>query len=123
MKLLSLRAENFRCVRKASVQFGPGLNVLYGPNDLGKSSLAEAIRAVLLLQASSREYEGFLNWNGTGHPHVELVFESEPQRIWRVRKDTTWAKIGLRYDSWATSLNRTRLAIRTTAIRPWTRSG
>ncbi|HLK65075.1 MAG TPA: AAA family ATPase [Bryobacteraceae bacterium] len=86
MKLISLSVEHFRCIRKALVEFGPGLNVLHGPNDLGKSSLAAAIRAVLLLQASSREHEEFVNWNGSGVPHVELIFESEPQRIWRVRK-------------------------------------
>ena len=86
MKLLSLSVEHFRGVRKATIEFGPGLNVLHGPNDLGKSSLAAAIRAALLLQASSREHEEFLNWHGTGAPHVELAFESEPQRIWRVRK-------------------------------------
>jgi hypothetical protein len=86
MKLLSLAVEHFRCVRKARIAFGPGLNVLYGPNDLGKSSLAYAVRAALLLQASSKEHEEFVNWDGSGDPHVELVFESEPQRIWRVRK-------------------------------------
>ncbi|MGO9263228.1 MAG: hypothetical protein ACLQU1_44155 [Bryobacteraceae bacterium] len=31
--------------RKAAIEFGAGLNVLYGPNDLGESSLAAAIRA------------------------------------------------------------------------------
>ncbi len=86
MKLLSLKVEHFRCVQSAAIEFGPGLNVLHGPNDLGKSSLAAAIRAALLLQAGSREYEEFVNWNGSGIPHVELAFESEPQRIWRVRK-------------------------------------
>ncbi len=86
MKLLSLTVEHFRSIRKASIEFGPGLNVLHGPNDLGKSSLAAAIRAALLLQASSREHEEFVNWSGSGVPHVELTFESEPQRIWRVRK-------------------------------------
>ena len=86
MKLLSLKVEHFRCVRKARIAFGPGLNVLHGPNDLGKSSLAHAVRAALLLQASSREHEEFVNWDGSGDPHVELVLESEPQRIWRVRK-------------------------------------
>jgi DNA repair exonuclease SbcCD ATPase subunit len=86
VRLLSLTVEHFRCVRKAQLRFGPGLNVLYGPNDLGKSSVAEAIRAALLLQASSRDHEAFLDWAGGGDPHVELVFESEPQRIWRVRK-------------------------------------
>jgi DNA repair exonuclease SbcCD ATPase subunit len=86
VKLLSLRVEHFRCVRKAKLEFGPGLNVLYGPNDLGKSSLAAAIRAALLLQSSSKDYEEFLNWGGTGDPQVELVIETEPQRIWRIRK-------------------------------------
>ncbi len=86
MKLLSLSVEHFRCVRRARVDFAPGLNVLFGPNDLGKSSLAHAIRAVLLLQHNAKEHEKFVNWSGSGEPHVELVFESEPQRIWRVRK-------------------------------------
>jgi DNA repair exonuclease SbcCD ATPase subunit len=86
VRLLSLAVEHFRGVRKAAIEFGPGLNVLHGPNDLGKSSLASAIRAALLMQASSSEYKEFVNWQGTGSPHVNLVFESEPQRIWRVRK-------------------------------------
>jgi DNA repair exonuclease SbcCD ATPase subunit len=86
MKLLSLEVRHFRCVRKAKIEFGVGLNVLHGPNDLGKSSLAYAIRAALLLQASSKEHGEFVNWDGSGDPQVELVFESEPQRIWRVRK-------------------------------------
>jgi DNA repair exonuclease SbcCD ATPase subunit len=86
MKLWSLGVEHFRGIRKARLDFGHGLNVLHGPNDLGKSSLAAAIRAALLLQVSSKESEQFLNWHGSGDPQVELVFESEPQRIWRIRK-------------------------------------
>jgi DNA repair exonuclease SbcCD ATPase subunit len=86
MKLLSLSVEHFRCVRKSRVEFGGGLNVLHGPNDLGKSTLAAAIRAALLMQTSSKEAEEFINWYGSGDPYVELVFESEPQRIWRIRK-------------------------------------
>ena len=86
MKLLSLRVEHFRCVEKAKIEFASGLNLLYGPNDLGKSSLALAIRAALLLQSTAKEHEEFVSWHGTGEPLVELVFESEPQRIWRLRK-------------------------------------
>ena len=86
MKLISLLVENFRGIRKARLEFGAGLNVLHGPNDLGKSSLATAIRAALLLQTTSKEYEEFVSWYGADDPSVELVFESEPQRIWRVRK-------------------------------------
>ena len=48
MKLVSVRVEHFRCIRNAKIEFGGGLNVLHGPNDLGKSSLAHAIRAALV---------------------------------------------------------------------------
>src|SRR5262249_49997961 len=86
MKLLSLKVENFRSIRKAKIDLGPGLNVLHGPNDLGKSTLADAIRAALLLQAGSKESDDFVPWGGAADPQVEVVFQTEPQRIWRVRK-------------------------------------
>lgn len=86
MKIHSLAVEHFRCVRQAKVEFGAGLNVLYGPNDLGKSSLAHAIRAALLLQHGAKEHEKFVNWQGSGDPYVQLTFETEPQRVWRVKK-------------------------------------
>ena len=49
MRLLRLRVMDFAAIVNADVEFGKGLNVLYGPNDLGKSTLAESIRSVLLL--------------------------------------------------------------------------
>jgi len=100
MRLLSLRVEHFRCIEKARIEFGSGLNLLYGPNDLGKSSLALAIRAALLLQSTAKEHEEFVSWHGTGEPLVELVFESEPQRIWRLTKPfgSTNARLDLSRD-------------------------
>ena len=86
MRLLSLRVEHFRCIEKAKIEFGSGLNLLHGPNDLGKSSLALAIRAALLLQSTATEHKEFVSWHGSGDPLVELVFESEPQRIWKLTK-------------------------------------
>jgi DNA repair exonuclease SbcCD ATPase subunit len=86
MKLLSVKVEHFRCIRSAKIEFADGLNILYGPNDLGKSSLAHAIRAAFLLTTTAAEHKAFVSWHASGDPHVELVFETEPQRIWRVRK-------------------------------------
>ena len=86
MRLIRLSVEDFGCIRAADVKFGPGLNVLYGPNDLGKSSLAEAIRAVLLMQHSSSGHEPYVQWRTDKSPSVELVFQTEPQRYWRLRK-------------------------------------
>ena len=68
------------------LEFGPGLNVLYGPNDLGKSSLAWAIRAVLLMQHNSAEHERFVSWYGPGEPRVALTICDDDERYWRVTK-------------------------------------
>jgi hypothetical protein len=86
MKLRRLRVVDFAGIREAEIEFGPGLNVLYGPNDLGKSTLADAIRLALLLPHGSTHCEPYTPWAGGQDPIVELTFETEAQRIWRVRK-------------------------------------
>ncbi len=87
MRLHRLRVVDFGAIRDADVEFGPGLNVLYGPNDLGKSTLADAIRLALLLPHTSTHIEEFVPWTGGRDPVIEMTFETEPQRIWRVRKE------------------------------------
>jgi hypothetical protein len=87
LKLHRLRVIDFAAIREADIEFGPGLNVLYGPNDLGKSTLAEAIRLALLLPHTSSHIEDYIPWTGGRNPIVEMTFETEPQRIWRVRKE------------------------------------
>ncbi|MBA3541650.1 MAG: AAA family ATPase, partial [Deltaproteobacteria bacterium] len=86
MKLVKLSVKRFQCIEAAELEFGPGLNVLYGPNDLGKSSLAWAIRAVLLLQHGSSEHAKFVSWYGGGEPRVELTLTDDEGRYWRVSK-------------------------------------
>ncbi len=86
MRLHRLRVRSFAAIPELDVAFGPGLNVLYGPNDLGKSTLADAIRLALLLPHASKGCEPYIPWAGGDDPFVELTFETEAQRIWRVRK-------------------------------------
>lgn len=86
MRLHRLRVENFAGIGAGDVEFGVGLNVLYGPNDLGKSTLAEAIRLALLLPHTSTHSEPYSSWRGGQEPLVELTFQTEPQRYWRVSK-------------------------------------
>jgi hypothetical protein len=86
MKLLRLRTENFAGIKLADLEFGPGLTILYGPNELGKSTLVEAIRMALLLPHTSTYHEPYIGWTGGEDPVVELTFETAPQRIYRVRK-------------------------------------
>jgi hypothetical protein len=86
MQLIRLQVSNFAAIGQAEIEFGPGLNVLYGPNDLGKSTVAESIRLALLLPHTSSHSQPYVTWSGGGEPFVELTFASEEQRIWRVRK-------------------------------------
>jgi DNA repair exonuclease SbcCD ATPase subunit len=86
MKLIRLQVNHFAAIGQVEIEFGPGLNVLYGPNDLGKSTVAESIRLALLLPHSSSHSQSYVAWTGGGDPAVELTFASEEQRIWRVRK-------------------------------------
>ena len=87
MRIRRIQVKDFAGIREADLELGPGLNVLYGPNDLGKSTLAEAIRLVLLLPNTSSHIDEYVPWTGGQNPVVELTFETELQRIWRVRKE------------------------------------
>jgi len=86
MRLHRLRIASFAAIESVDVEFGPGLNVLYGPNDLGKSTLVSAIRLGLLLPHTSTHCDQYVGWTGGGDPVVEMTFETEAQRIWRIRK-------------------------------------
>ena len=86
MWIRQLKVKDCAGIASAGVAMKPGLNVLHGPNELGKSTLVNAIRAALLLPVGSTAAQPLRAWNVDGPPSVELTFEQEPQRIWRVRK-------------------------------------
>ena len=86
MWIRALSVRHFAGIRSADLEFVNGLNVLHGPNELGKSTLVTAIRAALLLQDSSSAAEALTDWHTDQPPQVTLTFEVEKQRIWRVRK-------------------------------------
>src|SRR5258708_36839210 len=97
MRLNKLYVTNFGGIESAEVEFGPGLNVLHGPNDLGKSTLVEAIRLGLLLPHGSTHGERFVAWGGGPEPEVEITFASEQQRIWRGGKKKKRGRSGAVY--------------------------
>lgn len=84
--LRHLEVSNLAGIDSAVLDFRAGLNVFYGPNELGKSSLVEAMRAALLLQDSSTAASALVDWHTDAPPQVMLEFETERERIWRVRK-------------------------------------
>ena len=55
MYLSELRAINFRCLKDIAFEFQPGLNVILGENNTGKSALMDALRIVLGMGSTRRE--------------------------------------------------------------------
>jgi putative ATP-dependent endonuclease of the OLD family len=47
MYLAQLTISNFRRIEKAVLDFQPGLNVIVGPNNVGKTAVVDALRALL----------------------------------------------------------------------------
>lgn len=85
MFLLSLEVQNFRVLREAHLTFGRGLNVLFGPNDLGKSSLAEALRVAFLLPVTSNKWHELVPWGTDFVPRVVVTFEMN-NVVWQITK-------------------------------------
>ncbi len=47
MHLSEVTIEQFRRTESLTVKFRPGLNVLVGPNNVGKTAVLDALRALL----------------------------------------------------------------------------
>lgn len=81
-----LEVADFRGIRQAAIPFSAGLNVLYGNNELGKSSLVAALRAALFMPAGAAEaIRDYQSWGTENVPSVTLTFEVE-NSTYRIHK-------------------------------------
>ena len=85
MRLQRLEVQDFRGIRAATIAFGPGLTVLHGPNELGKSTLVEAIQAAFFLQTTSQAGNEHVTWGQSTPACATLTFEHQG-KLWRVSK-------------------------------------
>lgn len=80
MKIKNLKAENFRNIEKAEINFSEGVNLLYGQNAQGKTNILEAIyyfaRGKSFRMASDNELKRF----GEQGFYIEMLFESEGKK-------------------------------------------
>jgi DNA repair exonuclease SbcCD ATPase subunit len=88
MKLQRMRIEQLRQFRKPFVldNLQPGLNLIHGPNESGKSTLVRAIRAAFFERYRSTAVDDLRPWgDSAAAPTVELDFEHD-NRNWRLTK-------------------------------------
>jgi energy-coupling factor transporter ATP-binding protein EcfA2 len=88
MKIRAIRLREVGLFHEAiAVEgFSGGLDVLAGPNELGKSTLLKALERLFFSKhgSTAREIEA-LRAQGTGAPLIEADFEAQG-RLWRLRK-------------------------------------
>lgn len=86
MKLKRLRIENFKRFRAPLElgDFADGLNLFVAPNEAGKSTVVEAIRAAFFERYKSSSVSGLRPWSdSSATPSVEIEFElgGKPVRL------------------------------------------
>jgi DNA repair exonuclease SbcCD ATPase subunit len=88
MRLLHCRLRNVRIHAELSVAFGPGLTLVGGPNEAGKSTLVEALHRTLFLKASAsgEPVQALRSRLHAGHPEVEIGFEAGSERWTLVKR-------------------------------------
>ena len=78
MILRRLRVRRFLGLADQAVEFAPGLNVIVGPNEAGKSTLRHAIRTALYgnpQATSAKTRDELRTWGETDAPDLYLEFE------------------------------------------------
>ena len=79
MRILKLRAENFRRFTDLELEFDEGINLVRGPNESGKSTLVLAILTGLFArpQPDTSLARSYMRWGTDDAPVIELDFIQE----------------------------------------------
>jgi uncharacterized protein YhaN len=88
VRIRRVRLVNFRRFRDREVSFGPGLNLIVGPNEAGKSTILDGIATALFCDVAStaKAVKDLERWGSKGAMRLELDFEHDGE-IYRLRKD------------------------------------
>lgn len=83
MILRRIELKNFGCFRENAFELREGMNLVSGPNESGKSTLMEAVGAVLFGCSDPQRY---MSWGTQGPCRGSLEFEDEGRSI-RIERD------------------------------------
>ena len=96
MKILTLKLDNFRGIKKLEINFGPKTTSIYGANGTGKTTVANAISYLITGQAITGEKDFSPKTSGTHNLHhtVSGSFELDTGEIINFSKDfhEVWKK-------------------------------
>ncbi len=100
MRLKSIELPGFGCLRDFRADLGAGLNLFYGDNEAGKSTLQQAICAMLYgfhdgeraTAAENARHRRYRPWSGLMYRGV-LTYDLEDGRGYEVRRDFSTADV------------------------------
>ncbi len=93
MKLVELRIAGFGRLSDRTFMFEPGLNVIFGPNESGKSTVASAI--VATLYGVERRKDFWRPWEGDAYG-TALIYDLQSGERVEIQRDYTRDAKGLR---------------------------
>jgi len=79
MRIGRLRLRNVKRHAELDLELAPGLTIIRGPNEAGKTTVQRALEMVLFRRANStaQELDGFRTWGAKTEPWVGISFEDE----------------------------------------------
>ncbi len=93
MRVTQLDAAGFGCLSQQRVALAPTLNLIVGPNEAGKSTLQQAILAVLYgLDDAGSDERGHAHWRPWAGGPFAVTMDLELQDGSRVRLTRDWAR-------------------------------
>ncbi len=113
MRICEVRLYNFRSYRDASVRLGPGLNVVVGPNNAGKSNLLAALNLLLGERHPRRDDIAYRDFHlPPGH--------DQPADLLGVAARLVGKRAGIRPDSdWGAYVEQWFPDLKTGEVDPW----
>lgn len=77
MRIIRFKIKNFRKFREREFQFSDGINIFYGPNETGKTTILSALLRILFTDAGTKSKNllgEISSWNADSLPDLELDF-------------------------------------------------
>lgn len=88
MRLQKLQINRFGCLNDFAAEFQPGLNIIRGPNESGKSTLHQALLMVLMTLPNQNQTTGVWRaWDSERWYRLQLLFTDGQGRPYRLTKD------------------------------------
>ena len=90
-----LKLNQFKRFQNYEIHLQPGLNVIKGPNEAGKSTLLEALISSFFYDTTAK-VDGYRSWRSKEKPKLELHFSVSDQKL-ILKKDYQEPAISLGY--------------------------